>query len=639
MPLTIKIDANTTQVARSMSELKADLAAFKTQLEKATDTATISKLNKAIKETDAALKGIKGLSVDSLGKLVPGANQAGSALTNLGRIASDAPFGFIAIQNNLDPLIQSFGYLTRETGSVRGAIKALGAQMLGAGGLALAFSVISSGVTFIIQKYGSLGDAIDILTSDSSALALAQKDLGEAFAQAQGKAAGEIAELKALLTVARDANLSREANREAINKLNSEYDKFLPKLTEENINTKATQEAVDKLTESLIRQAKITGLKDLISKETAKQAEIFTKSLGSSANVLDNIVALAKSLKTGGNFFTEQTLTGAERAGKNFQEAQEKIDLFVKSLVELTGEEATAGTLFTKTGKAVDDLTKRISALKQIQSTIGLDFEQRGELTSLEIQLARRDDVIKFGFTNKELKDKINFIIGKYVPSVDLEPSLVVRPKLLTEGVQFDIAKAIGLPEVITPPAMTIGAPSSITIDPFANAIGDAFADSLSLVGEKIGEAFATGDFMGGLREAAQGILSILGDTLINIGKQLILTSALVRGLKAALRGLFGPGGDAAALAVGVGLIAFGGLLKNINFQGPKLADGGIVSGSTIANIGEAGDEFVAPLTKLPYLINQAGGNGANMVVGLRVKGRELIAMLEREKSFAKRLG
>jgi hypothetical protein len=637
MPLSIVIDSNTTKIQKDMGELKSDLAAFKTQLEKATDTATISRLNKAIKETDTAIKSIKGFDG---GKIAAGAGQAGNALTNLGRVVSDAPFGYVAIQNNLDPLIQSYQYLVRETGSAKNAIKALGSQLMGAGGLALAFSVVSSTVTAVIQKYGSLGDAIDILTSNSGAAALAQKDMGEAFAVASGKAAGEIAMINALLIAARDTTASRESQRQAISKLNSEYDKYLPKLTEENINAASTQKAIDKLTESLIRQAKVQGLKDLITKETQKQAEAFSKSLGSSATTMDNIVALAKSFKIGGNFFTEQQIQGAGRAAQNYNEAQKKIDLFTKSLIGLVGAEADAGTLFNSTAKAVDHLKNRISALKEIQSTIGLDFQQRGELTRLEIELAKRDDVIKLGFTKAELAEKIKFLIGKYVPSVEIEPSLIAKPKLLTDGATFDIAKAIGLPETITPPAMTINAPSNVNSDPFADAIGDAFGDSISLVSEKIGESFASGDFLGGLRETAQGILSILGDTLINIGKQLIVTSALVKGLKAALRGIFGPGGDAIALAAGIGLVAFGGFLKNIQFQGPKLADGGIVSGSTIANIGEAGTEVVAPLTKLPYLMNQAAGGGSGgMVVGLRIKGRELLAMLEREKSFAKRLG
>jgi len=73
--------------------------------------------------------------------LKPGAAQAGQSLTNLSRIAQDAPFGFIGIQNNISPLIESFGRLKAETGSTGGALKALVQGLAGPAGLGLAVGV------------------------------------------------------------------------------------------------------------------------------------------------------------------------------------------------------------------------------------------------------------------------------------------------------------------------------------------------------------------------------------------------------------------------------------------------------------------------------------------------------------------
>lgn len=73
---------------------------------------------------------------------------AGSALIDLGRIAQDVPFGFIAIQNNLVPVIDTFGRLIAETGSVRAAITALKTSMVGVAGLGFAISAITSALTF-----------------------------------------------------------------------------------------------------------------------------------------------------------------------------------------------------------------------------------------------------------------------------------------------------------------------------------------------------------------------------------------------------------------------------------------------------------------------------------------------------------
>ena len=69
------------------------------------------------------------------------------ALINLGRVAQDAPFGFIAIQNNIPPLIDSFQSLVKSTGSVTGALKSIGSAALGFGGIGLLVSVATSALT------------------------------------------------------------------------------------------------------------------------------------------------------------------------------------------------------------------------------------------------------------------------------------------------------------------------------------------------------------------------------------------------------------------------------------------------------------------------------------------------------------
>ncbi len=96
-------------------------------------------------------------------KTVSSSGQATLALSNLGRVASDAPFGFIAIANNIEPLVQSLQSLGRQSGGLGGTLKALGASLAGPGGLLLGFSLVSSAVTVAVQKYGSLGNAINAL--------------------------------------------------------------------------------------------------------------------------------------------------------------------------------------------------------------------------------------------------------------------------------------------------------------------------------------------------------------------------------------------------------------------------------------------------------------------------------------------
>ena len=101
-------------------------------------------------DNKSAIEGLKQVStatqsfVTAQGKLVTGSNQAAQALTNVGRVAQDLPFGFIGIQNNLNPLLESFQRLKAETGTTKGALAALGSSLIGAGGIGLALSVASS---------------------------------------------------------------------------------------------------------------------------------------------------------------------------------------------------------------------------------------------------------------------------------------------------------------------------------------------------------------------------------------------------------------------------------------------------------------------------------------------------------------
>jgi len=69
-------------------------------------------------------------------------NQATNALTNLSRVAQDAPYGFIGIANNLNPLLESFQRLQKESGSASSALKAMAQGLMGPAGIGLALGAV-----------------------------------------------------------------------------------------------------------------------------------------------------------------------------------------------------------------------------------------------------------------------------------------------------------------------------------------------------------------------------------------------------------------------------------------------------------------------------------------------------------------
>jgi len=98
-------------------------------------------LQNATTRVGALGKGFRGLRNDS--------GLAAQTLVEVGRTISDANYGFTAVANNLSQLGHYFTSLIVESGGLRNTFSSLGKQMLGAGGLMIAFQL----VIFAIEKF------------------------------------------------------------------------------------------------------------------------------------------------------------------------------------------------------------------------------------------------------------------------------------------------------------------------------------------------------------------------------------------------------------------------------------------------------------------------------------------------------
>ena len=98
-------------------------------------------LQNATKGIGGLGKGMKNLRNDS--------GLAAQTLVEVGRTISDANYGFTAVANNLSQLGQYFSSLIVQSGGLKNTIASLGNQMLGAGGLMIAFQL----VIFAIEKF------------------------------------------------------------------------------------------------------------------------------------------------------------------------------------------------------------------------------------------------------------------------------------------------------------------------------------------------------------------------------------------------------------------------------------------------------------------------------------------------------
>lgn len=210
-----------TVMADKIATLKANISALKSA-----GSSTLPKLGE-----DAA-KAAHG--VDELAK--PAGNAA-YTLTNLGGVVRDLPFGFIAIQNNLPLVVDSFSNLAKTSGGVGGALKGLGAAMIGPAGIGFAFGAVTSLVTGLIQEYGSLGGAITALTSKNKAAAESQILFNQEISKGQDSTGAEVAQIDILvkqLTNLQNPLATRQAAYEQLKKVQPD---ILQGITKENALT------------------------------------------------------------------------------------------------------------------------------------------------------------------------------------------------------------------------------------------------------------------------------------------------------------------------------------------------------------------------------------------------------------------
>ena len=239
--------------------------------------ADLSQLKAAQKEIKDRLKQLAddaGKAGAGLGdKLVKGSNSAAFALTNLGRVAQDAPFGFIGIQNNLNPLLESFTQLKKETGSTGSALKALGQSLIGPAGLGIALSVVSAGILFY-QQYQQRANK-EVVTAkkvtDEYINSLNQVD--QARLKGGQNAAAELTTLKLLYDQYQNAALPLEKRKEAYKEIQKLYPAYFGNLKFETSATDKTKTAYNGLTQSILATARARAAADLITKNSTRQLE------------------------------------------------------------------------------------------------------------------------------------------------------------------------------------------------------------------------------------------------------------------------------------------------------------------------------------------------------------------------------
>jgi tape measure domain-containing protein len=171
-------------------------------------------------------------------------------------------------------------------------------------------------------------------------------------------------------------------------------------------------------------------------------------------------------------------------------------------------------------------------------------------------------------------------------------------------------------------------ATKALTID-LKQLIDGTLSDIAVGFGEQLGKALS------GAKFEIKALLLPLADAIIQFGKMAIQAGITALAIKKALTLAQAP----LAIAAGIALIAIGSAIKN-GIATPKLAEGGLAFGPTMATVGDnrnAGvdPEVIAPLSKLKSMMGDMGIGGS---LETRISGNDLIILLNRSQKGLNRI-
>jgi hypothetical protein len=507
----------------------------------------------------------------SLSNLKPGTNQAALALSNLGRVAQDAPFGFIAIQNNLNPLLESFQRLKAESGSTGGALKALASSLTGAGGIGLALSI---GTALFV----TFGDTISKWASQIDQATQRQSEFKAAIDGAVAATQGEVVQVQSLVAIAGNEALSRGARTEALKKLQAEYPSYFANVKFDGKLTENLADATNKLTQAIILNAKAKAIQKQIDQSAERAATATTD--------------------------PTSTITGLEAFGQALLDN-----------VLLRTKEATAITL---ADRAIARSGKIVNQEATFQNKLAAELLKVNE--ALAAQGSLFDDKVK---VTKVPKVKVK------VDEVELQPAKVgILGGTFSKGVSgmADVAGKINtsLLNAFLPLQGSIKAPA---VDELALKLqilsdkAEALAGNLTaMLGPAFQDLFAT------IISGGKNALANFGEAIKQIITKLI-SAAITAALFAAIVSVAFPGASAGGANFGKNFSSIFAAMGGI----PKHAEGGIATKRHLGIVGEAGPEAIIPLNKLPGLIAQMQPvSASNLNIVGQISGTDIVLVNKR---------
>lgn len=527
-------------------------------------------------------------STKSLGGLQKGTANATPSVIEFSRVIQDAPFGIQGVANNIQQLTTNFGYLRTQAGGTLPALKAFASSFVGPTGLIVAVSAITS----LLVSYG---DEIGGLFGTTNKLTQATKEY-------IGEARSEITTLKQLVEIATDENNSKVIRQGAIDEINKTYGDYLGNLDLESIKTDAVRKSIDDLTISLIKQAKIKGIQDIIGEQAKETAEDLLDLDIRRKNVVEDIASIEQR---------QAKATGSDRS-------------------------RLAGRL-SRLRESLSDIDDEIKEVNSSATEALRPF--------LEIQKTLREDVFELnlsggdGSVGKDVGDQIREGISKSVSSIK---PIGITP--LTVNTEIPLQDINTFAETFNSKLLTV----QNTAQTLSSAVGSSF----SALGSQLASFIGTGNAL--LDSFVGSIVNSLTQVAAAFIQNQILQSVVARGqilsnqaksnanavtIATSAAAALGPAGAialpgiiASQLAIVNG--AFAGI-QAIPFAQGGIVPGGSFSGDKVPAFLNSGEVVMNGRQQSETLMAIANGNAKNsqqnaVDITFVLKGSDLVGSVNR---------
>jgi hypothetical protein len=599
------------------------------------------------------------------------------ALNDLSRIVQDAPYGFIGISNNINPLVESFGRLKAVTKSNYGAFKELIAGLSGPAGLGLAFGVISAAISFAsvglerwVKKTGEAKVAVD---EAKKAMDSMYKSIADEAVQVVSNIAilenetetryRKLDALKELQKISPEIFNGLKLEGNAVLGLDTAYQNYISSL-KTVLAAKIIQAKLEKELTRLIELQGTTRTK--AEKDAAENSSSFLelrvkqlRKLGDQGSIQADI--LQKQING---------IKGFDEGLKNskIEARTQSIDELTKKLIELSSGLKTSGDAASKAakdaaksqGETVADILAKFERQLIATENIGL--------IPYDV-IKKKIDAFEAVIT-KLIKDKLENPKGETIIGLQSRlEDLQLEKKILDfrNSIKYELKKPLSTPiemDIIPPDPkeMRTGLPrleagklgfsdywlkvagyytmsdeaankmtegfkkaKEIAQKGVADVLGSIAPDSLIAVGEAIGSAIASGTDP--ILAGFGALFGVFGDAMIQLGKYAITSSEAIL----ALQGSFATA-SISGIGIGIGLILLGALIKSATAGiGKKaaFATGTLSAPGGMALVGERGPEMVnlprgSRVTPAAQTASMMGGISQGIEVFGMLRGQDI---------------